>query len=104
MRIGVVCYPTYGGSGAVATMHEARASNRLSRAAVETLAVVAYRQPITRAEIEAIRGVACGEVLRTLLERRLVAIAGRAEEVGTRDRLTDGELAARQAGTPRAAF
>lgn len=76
----VMTLPAY--SGAVATMHEARASNRLSRAAVETLAVVAYRQPITRAEIEAIRGVACGEVLRTLLERRLVAIAGRAEEVG----------------------
>ncbi len=66
----------------VAAAHESRASSRLSRAAVETLAVVAYRQPITRAEIEAIRGVACGEVLRTLLERRLVAIAGRAEEVG----------------------
>lgn len=67
---------------AIEALHESRASARLSRAAVETLAVIAYRQPITRAEIEAIRGVACGEVLRTLLERRLAAITGRAEEVG----------------------
>ncbi len=69
-------------SAAVRAFHAARASARLSRAAVETLAVIAYRQPITRAEIEAIRGVACGEVLRTLLERRLAAIVGRAEELG----------------------
>jgi len=59
-----------------------RTSSRLSPAALETLAIVAYRQPITRAHIEAIRGVACGEVLRGLLERRLVRIAGRAEELG----------------------
>lgn len=67
---------------AVASFHNLGAASRLSRAAIETLAIVAYRQPITRAQIEDIRGVACGEVLRTLLERRLVAIAGRAEEVG----------------------
>lgn len=66
----------------VAAFHAARANTRLSRAAVETLAVVAYRQPVTRVQIESIRGVACGEVLRTLLERRLVAIVGRAEELG----------------------
>jgi len=66
----------------VAAFHAARAGGRLSRAAVETLAIVAYRQPITRVELEAIRGVACGEVLRTLLDRRLVAIVGRAEELG----------------------
>lgn len=76
----VMTLPAY--AREVAAFHQARASARLSRAAVETLAVVAYRQPITRAEIEAIRGVACGEVLRTLLERRLVAIVGRAEELG----------------------
>jgi len=58
------------------------ASARLSRAAIETLAIVAYRQPVTRAELESIRGVACGEVLRSLLERRLIEITGRAEEVG----------------------
>ena len=49
---------------------------RLSRAALETLAVVAYRQPVTRAEIESIRGVDLGAVLRSLVERGLVRIAG----------------------------
>lgn len=56
--------------------------SRLSQPALETLSIIAYRQPIMRAEIEAIRGVACGEVLRALLERRLVKIAGRAEQPG----------------------
>lgn len=59
-----------------------RQDSRLSQAALETLAIIAYRQPILRAEVEAIRGVACGEVLRSLLERRLVKITGRAEEIG----------------------
>lgn len=66
----------------LASFHGQRASNRLSRAALETLAIVAYRQPVTRAEVENIRGVACGEVLRSLMDRRLVTIAGRAEELG----------------------
>lgn len=69
--------------GVVATASmQARDAGRLSQAALETLAIVAYRQPITRSDIEAIRGVACGDVLRGLLERRLVRIVGRAEEVG----------------------
>jgi segregation and condensation protein B len=55
---------------------------RLSAPAMETLAVVAYRQPILRAEIEAIRGVQSGEVLRQLIERDLVRIVGRSEELG----------------------
>lgn len=55
---------------------------RLSGAAMETLAVVAYRQPVMRAEIEAIRGVQCGEILRQLMERDLVRIVGRSEELG----------------------
>lgn len=55
---------------------------RLSPSALETLAIIAYRQPMLRAQLEAIRGVACGEVLRSLMERRLVKIVGRAEEVG----------------------
>ena len=55
---------------------------RLSRAALETLAIVAYRQPITRAEIEAIRGVAVDGVMRTLLERGLVRMMGRKAEAG----------------------
>lgn len=66
----------------LAAFHRQRTSTRLSRAALETLAVVAYKQPVTRARLEAIRGVACGEVLKTLLERRLVAVVGRAEELG----------------------
>jgi segregation and condensation protein B len=66
----------------VAAFHGARASARLSRAAVETLAIIAYKQPLTRSTLEAIRGVACGEVLRSLLDRRLVTIVGRAEELG----------------------
>jgi segregation and condensation protein B len=59
-----------------------RQQSHLTAAAMETLAIVAYRQPIMRAEIEAIRGVSSGEVLRGLLERRLVKIVGRAEELG----------------------
>lgn len=55
---------------------------RLSAAAMETLAVVAYRQPVTRAEIEAIRGVGCEEMLRQLMERDLVAVGGRSEDLG----------------------
>ncbi len=55
---------------------------RLSQAALETLAVVAYRQPVTRAEIEHVRGVDVGAVLRSLLERRLLRIAGHREVAG----------------------
>lgn len=67
---------------AVAGFQRLRASTRLSRAALETLAIIAYRQPITRADLEGIRGVGCGEILRTLLDRNLVTIKGRAEELG----------------------
>jgi segregation and condensation protein B len=55
---------------------------RLSRAMLETLAIVAYRQPVTRPEIDDIRGVDCGPVLKTLLDRGLVRIIGKKEEVG----------------------
>jgi segregation and condensation protein B len=55
---------------------------RLSRPLLETLAIVAYRQPVTRPEIEQLRGVDSGGVLDTLLERRLVRIAGRKEAPG----------------------
>ena len=63
-------------------LHTDRQSSRLSQPALESLAIICYRQPIMRAEIEAIRGVASGEVLRGLLERRLVKIVGRAEVLG----------------------
>jgi segregation and condensation protein B len=55
---------------------------RLSGSARETLAIVAYRQPIGRAEVEAIRGVQCGEVLRQLMEKGLLRIAGRDDSLG----------------------
>ena len=55
---------------------------RLSRPLMETAAIIAYRQPITRPEIEQLRGVDCGGVLETLLEKRLVKIAGRKDAPG----------------------
>jgi len=55
---------------------------RLSAATLETLAVIAYRQPVGRAEIEEIRGVSAGGVLRTLQERGLIEVVGRAEGLG----------------------
>ncbi len=66
----------------VRRLHADKSHGRLTPAALETLSIVAYRQPILRAEIEAIRGVASGEVLRGLMERRLVKITGRAEILG----------------------
>lgn len=59
-----------------------RRRTRLSQAALETLAVIAYRQPVTRAEIERIRGVEAGPVLRGLIERGLVRIRGHREVPG----------------------
>ena len=57
-------------------------STRLSGPALETLAVIAYRQPVTRAQVEAVRGVDCSGVLRSLLQRGLIEDAGRLETVG----------------------
>ncbi len=59
-----------------------RGDNKLSPAALETLAIIAYKQPVIRADIESIRGVAVGEVLRSLMYKGLVKIAGRAEILG----------------------
>lgn len=56
--------------------------SRLSAAALETLAIIAYRQPIGRLEIEEIRGVSVGGMLKTLLERGLIDVVGRAEGLG----------------------
>ena len=55
---------------------------RLSTPMMETLAVVAYRQPVSRADVEAVRGVGCGELLRQTMEKDLVRIVGRSEELG----------------------
>lgn len=57
-------------------------SSRLSGPALETLAIIAYRQPVGRAEIEEIRGVGAGGVLKTLQERALVEVVGRGEGLG----------------------
>lgn len=56
--------------------------SKLTRSALETLSIIAYKQPVLRAEVEAIRGVASGETIRSLMEKHLVKIAGRAEEPG----------------------
>jgi segregation and condensation protein B len=61
---------------------DAHSQNRLSPAAMETLAVIAYRQPVSRSEVEAIRGVGCEDMIRQLLDRDLVAVSGRSEEIG----------------------
>jgi len=60
----------------------ARSDSKLSPAAVETLAIIAYKQPVMRADIEVVRGVATGEVIRTLCYKGLVKIVGRAEVLG----------------------
>ena len=63
-------------------LEKVKAPAKLSRSALESLAIIAYKQPIVRAEIEQIRGVETSGVLRTLLERKLVRIVGRKEEPG----------------------
>ena len=63
-------------------LHQKEADAKLTKAALETLAIVAYKQPILRADVEAIRGVACGETIRSLMEKHLVKIAGLAEKPG----------------------
>jgi segregation and condensation protein B len=59
-----------------------RDAGKLSAAALETLAIIAYKQPIIRADVEAIRGVAVGEIIRNLMYKGLVKIVGRAEVLG----------------------
>ena len=55
---------------------------QLSRPALEALSIVAYRQPVSKAEIESIRGVECGSVLSTLMERELITVKGRGKTAG----------------------
>ena len=66
----------------LARLHQKEIDTKLTKTALETLAIIAYKQPILRADIEAIRGVACGETIRGLMEKHLVKIAGRAEVPG----------------------
>ena len=64
------------------TRHIKTRASKFSQSALETLAIVAYRQPITRAEVEHLRGVDCGGVLKTLLEKHLVRILGKKDIPG----------------------
>jgi segregation and condensation protein B len=66
----------------LASLRRGQSELRLTGAARETLAIIAYRQPIMRADIENIRGVHCGETLRLLMEKGLVRIAGRDNSLG----------------------
>ena len=66
----------------VGKLQKARAESRLSAAALEALAIIAYKQPVLRAQIEAIRGVAVGDMLVRLRDMNLIRIVGRAEEIG----------------------
>jgi segregation and condensation protein B len=66
----------------LASLRHAQSEVRLTGAARETLAIVAYRQPIMRADIDGIRGVHCGETLRLLMEKGLVRITGRDDSLG----------------------
>jgi len=72
--------PEYGDT--LKKFHQREIDAKLTKAALETLAIIAYKQPILRVDVEAIRGVACGETIRSLMEKHLVKIAGRAEEPG----------------------
>ena len=66
----------------LAKLNRREADVKLTTAAQETLAVIAYKQPVLRTDVEAIRGVGCGETIRSLMEKRLVKIAGRADLPG----------------------
>ncbi len=72
--------PTY--TRAVEKFLQTQRERRLSQAALETLAIIAYKQPVTKADVEHIRGVNSDGVIASLLERKLVAIVGRSQKVG----------------------
>ena len=78
--VRVVTRPEY--AEYVGRLSRRPASDKLSRAQLETLCIVAYKQPVGRAEVERIRGVQAGEPLRALLERRLLKVAGRSDQPG----------------------
>lgn len=67
----------------VAKLYAGKRRQRLTRAGLETLAIIAYKQPVTRSDVEQIRGVSCGGVISTLLERSLIKITGKAKMLGS---------------------
>lgn len=76
----LVTLPEY--SEVIKSLYKNRRKSRLSNAALETLAIIAYKQPVSRAQIEAVRGVNSGGVLSTLSERELIRVSGRGESIG----------------------
>jgi len=66
----------------VRRLHEKETSSKLTPAMLETLAIIAYKQPVLRADIEAIRGVQVGPIIRGLMEKGMVRVSGRADEAG----------------------
>jgi segregation and condensation protein B len=66
----------------ISLLQQQRSKKKLSQAALETLAIVAYKQPVTKPDIEQIRGVNCDYSIQKLLEKELIAIVGKAEAVG----------------------
>lgn len=66
----------------IGRLHVAAPEHKLSGAALETLSVIAFKQPVLRSEIESIRGVQCGDVMRQLLDMDLIRISGRSKELG----------------------
>jgi segregation and condensation protein B len=79
---GYQLYTTAEYAECVRRLYQSQHVQRLSRAALEVLAIIAYNQPVTRPEVEKLRGVDCSGPLLTLLERRLIATAGRAHRAG----------------------
>ena len=82
LKGGVTLLTTSDMSEVVQRLAKGSSVERISPAALETLAVVAYRQPVTKAEIEAIRGVQAGPLLRSLVDRALIKVVGRADVPG----------------------
>ncbi|MEE9392883.1 MAG: SMC-Scp complex subunit ScpB [Planctomycetota bacterium] len=66
----------------VQSLAKTRKEDRVTQAALETLAIIAYKQPITRAEIDAVRGVGSGQLIRTLMEKKMVKVVGRVDLPG----------------------
>lgn len=69
-------------AGVIRRLHRIKLANRLTRPSLETLAIIGYKQPLTKAEIEGIRGVGSDGVMQSLLERRLIRTVGRKDAVG----------------------
>ncbi len=69
-------------AGWITKLYSSRSSQRLTHRALETLAIIAYKQPITKQEIESIRGVSADHVIRTLIERNLITVSGRQKAPG----------------------